>query len=86
MRFSKIASQRAHALFLQTVNSSPVAVPPSHGSSQIDPPPEMICYRSQALAIVRHFFELSSQMGRLPSLLGREFFRARVSHHAVPQL
>jgi hypothetical protein len=23
-------------------------------------------------------------VGRLPSLLGREFFRARVSHHAIP--
>ena len=23
-------------------------------------------------------------MGRLPSILGREFFRAKVSHHAIP--
>jgi DNA-directed RNA polymerase specialized sigma24 family protein len=49
-----------------------------------DPRPEMLCFRGQALALVRHFFEISSQVGRLPSLLGREFFRARVSHHAVP--
>ena len=27
---------------------------------------------------------ISSQVGRLPSLLGREFFRARVSHHSIP--
>lgn len=85
MRFSKTASQRARALYLQTVAASPsVAGLCSEESSEIDPPPEMVCYRSQALAIVRHFFELSSQMGRLPSLLGREFFRARVSHHAIP--
>ena len=49
-----------------------------------DPRPEMLCFRGQTLAIARHFFEISSQMGRLPSLLGREFFRARVSHHAIP--
>ncbi|HUI82824.1 MAG TPA: sigma factor-like helix-turn-helix DNA-binding protein [Candidatus Binatia bacterium] len=49
-----------------------------------DPRPEMLCFRGQALALVRHFFELSCQLGRLPSLLGREFFRARVSHHATP--
>ncbi len=49
-----------------------------------DPRPEMLCFREQTLAIMRHFFEISSQMGRLPSLLGREFFRARVSHHAIP--
>jgi hypothetical protein len=51
---------------------------------EIDPRPEISCYRGQTLAIVRHFFEISSQVGRLPSLLGREFFRARVSHHAIP--
>jgi DNA-directed RNA polymerase specialized sigma24 family protein len=85
MRFSKIASQRAHALYLGTVAASPsVAAPAWEEFPEIDPPPEMVCYRSQALAIVRHFFELSSQVGRLPSLLGREFFRARVSHHAIP--
>ena len=41
-------------------------------------------FRSQTLAIVRHFFEISCQIGRLPSILGREFFRVRVSHHAIP--
>ena len=51
---------------------------------EIDPRPEMICFRGQTLALVRHFFELSCQVGRLPSLLGREFFRAKVSHHAIP--
>jgi len=49
-----------------------------------DPRPEMVCFRGQTLAIMRHFFEISSQLGRLPSLLGREFFRAKVSHHAIP--
>jgi len=51
---------------------------------EIDPRPEMVCFRGQTLALVRHFFELSCQVGRLPSLLGREFFRAKVSHHAIP--
>jgi hypothetical protein len=41
-------------------------------------------FRSQTLALVRHFFEISCQIGRLPSIMGREFFRARVSHHAIP--
>lgn len=41
-------------------------------------------YRAQTLSIVRHFFEVSCQIGRLPSILGREFFRARVTHHAIP--
>jgi Sigma-70, region 4 len=49
-----------------------------------DPEPETVCYRGQTLAIVRHFFEMSCQFGRLPSILGREFFRAKVSHHSIP--
>ncbi len=57
--------------------------PPAHAVG-FDPEPETICYRGQTLAIVRHFFEMSCQLGRLPSILGREFFRAKVSHHAIP--
>jgi len=49
-----------------------------------DPRPETVCFRRQTMAIMRHFFEISSQLGRLPSLLGREFFHAKVSHHAIP--
>jgi hypothetical protein len=57
--------------------------PPEH-AVDFDPEPEVVFYRGQALAIVRHFFEMSCQFGRLPSILGREFFRAKVSHHAIP--
>jgi hypothetical protein len=45
---------------------------------------DALFFRGQALAIVRHFFEIASQVGRLPSILGRELFRAKVSHHAIP--
>jgi len=57
---------------------------PPQQAVAFDPEPETVCYRGQALAIVRHFFEMSCQMGRLPSILGREFFRAKVSHHSIP--
>ena len=46
--------------------------------------PDVLFFRAQTLAIVRHFFEISCQIGRLPSILGREFFRAKVSHHGIP--
>ncbi|HVP49944.1 MAG TPA: hypothetical protein VMT56_01850 [Candidatus Bathyarchaeia archaeon] len=45
---------------------------------------DALFFRSQALAIVRHFFEIATQVGRLPSIMGREFFRAKVSHHRIP--
>ena len=50
----------------------------------LDSRPEMICFRGQTLFMVRHFFEISCQLGRLPSLMGREFFRAKCTHHAIP--
>ena len=58
--------------------------PTAEEGDEIEARPEILCYRGQTFAMVRHFFEISSQVGRLPSLLGREFFRARVSHHAIP--
>ena len=79
MRFSRIAAHKAQLLLCQAAEPVPAVEPEA-----IDPRPEMLCFRGQTLAIVRHYFELSCQVGRLPSLLGREFFRARVSHHSIP--
>jgi hypothetical protein len=45
---------------------------------------DLLFFRAQTVAIVRHFFEIASQIGRVPSILGREFFRAKVSHHSIP--
>jgi DNA-directed RNA polymerase specialized sigma24 family protein len=81
MRMSKIAARKAKLLLMQ-IDAPTFA--PEVPAEQIDPRPEMVCFRGQTLALVRHHFELSSQLGRLPSLMGREFFRARVSHHRVP--
>jgi hypothetical protein len=70
------------------------ANPPLHvvaGRRSKTPPKEILCtrpdalfFRAQTQAIIRHFFEISCQIGRLPSILGREFFRAKVSHRRVP--
>jgi len=81
VRMSKIAAQKAKLLLMRAAEPAPAPEPQPEA---IDPRPEMVCFRGQTLAMVRHYFELSSQIGRLPSLMGREFFRAKVSHHAVP--
>ncbi len=86
MRTSRLAAHKAKLLLL---HSSPGATHQANNISagahqDFDARPEMLCFRGQTLALVRHFFELSSQVGRVSSLLGREFFRAKVSHHAIP--
>jgi hypothetical protein len=79
MRRSQLAARKVKLLLLVPHDN-----PPADELDLLDPRPEMICFRGQTLALVRHFFEISSQMGRISSLLGREFFRSRVSHHAIP--
>ena len=42
------------------------------------PESELWIYRDRTTAMLRRYFRLSVELGRLPSLLGREFFsRAR---------
>lgn len=40
-------------------------------------------YRSRTVAMLRHYMRYSIETGRLPSLLGREFFRAKVTSYTV---
>jgi len=40
-------------------------------------------YRGRTMALLRRYFRMSLDIGRLPSLLGREFFRARVTAYHV---
>ena len=45
------------------------------------PGPELWVYRDRTLALLHRYFRMSIEVGRLPSILGREFFRAKVSHY-----
>jgi len=40
-------------------------------------------YRGRTIGLLRRYFHMSLDLGRLPSLLGREFFRARVTSYHV---
>jgi DNA-directed RNA polymerase specialized sigma24 family protein len=43
--------------------------------------PDMWLYRDCTVALLKRYMRLSVEVGRLPSLLGREFFRTRVTSH-----
>ena len=45
--------------------------------------PDLWLYRDRTVAILKRYMRLSVEAGRLPSLLGREFFRGHVSHYRV---
>jgi hypothetical protein len=43
-------------------------------------------YRDRTVGLLRRYMRLSVEVGRLPSLLGREFFRTRVTSYRVSTL
>jgi DNA-directed RNA polymerase specialized sigma24 family protein len=43
--------------------------------------PDLWLYRKRTVALLRRYMRLSIEVGRLPSLLGREFFRTRVTSY-----
>ena len=45
--------------------------------------PDLWLYRERTLALLRRYMRLSVEVGRLPSLLGREFFRTRITAYRV---
>lgn len=53
-------------------------VPPEFGYD-----PDLWLYRQRTLALLRRYFRLSIEVGRLPSLLGRELFRSKVTSYSV---
>ncbi len=45
--------------------------------------PDLWLYRDRTIGMLRRYYRLSIEVGRLPSLLGREFFRTRVTSYTV---
>jgi len=43
--------------------------------------PDLWLYRARTVALLRKYAKLSVEVGRLPSLLGREFFRTHVTSY-----
>ena len=45
--------------------------------------PEVAFYRKYTEGLLRRYVRLSMEVGRAPSLLGREMFRGKVTHYSV---
>ena len=48
-------------------------------TSALDRNPDLWLYRRRTAALLRRYMKLSLETGRLPSVIGREFFRAKVT-------
>jgi DNA-directed RNA polymerase specialized sigma24 family protein len=45
--------------------------------------PDLWLYRRRTRAILRRYFQMSIEAGRLPSILGQEFFRSHVTSYSA---
>ncbi len=51
--------------------------------SEVAADPDLWLYRDRTVGMLRRYLRISIEVGRLPSLLGREFFRTRVTSYRV---
>src|ERR1700690_557358 len=49
----------------------------------LDRNPDLWLYRGRTVALLRRYLRFSLETGRLPSLVGREFFRAKVTYYTA---
>jgi hypothetical protein len=56
---------------------------PRSGRESGEVSPEMCLYRERTTALLRRYCRLSVELGRVPALLGREFFRSRVTSYTM---
>ena len=55
------------------MNAQPTSVPRQH----------LAAYHDRTIALLRRYFAMSLEIGRMPSVLGREVFRSRVTSYRV---
>lgn len=74
------------------MSTQPVSVPGHSLMGQAEFPPSVVVgeadsdlwlYRARTVAMLRRYARASVEVGRLPSLLGREFFRSRVTSYSM---
>lgn len=58
-------------------------VPIENRETDFQPDPDLWLYRDRTVALLKRYARLSVEVGRLPSLLGREFFRTRVTSYRM---
>lgn len=64
--------------------AEPVQAPVTEGQpARAEPRVELAFYRKYTEALLRRYLRLSTQVGRTPSLMGRELFRGSASHYTM---
>jgi hypothetical protein len=84
-----VRSLPAHQFSAQAAEMSPVAQSPTPQEQERDLEEiferdrQLRVYRARTVSLLRRYMKYSIETGRLPSLLGKEFFRAKVTAYTV---
>ncbi len=68
---------------LQSDELGSAAVPPDYGYVDSARERELWLYRERTVSLLHRYFRLSLEVGRLPSILGRELFRSKVTSYRM---
>jgi hypothetical protein len=68
---------------LKRIQAERAAATEPQPESRPNPRPQLAFYRKYTEAILRRYMRMSLDVGRVPSILGREMFRAKVSNYRV---
>lgn len=63
--------------------TTPLPLPPSCEHNSSDCEPELSFYRWRTRSLLRKYVRIAVETGRLPSMLGRECFRAKVTSYPL---
>ena len=75
----------SHNLELDECTDEDASIPTSEESFRIDlgGDPDLWLYRERTIALLKRYLRISIEVGRLPSLLGRELFRSKVTSYRM---
>jgi hypothetical protein len=78
---SSSSSSLSQSSFSSTLGASALPRAPNQAPYIPGSDPDLWLYRERTVGLLRRYHRLSVEVGRLPSLLGREFFRTRVTSY-----
>lgn len=83
--FSESSPKSASWEMLPAHNFPGQAFPDEEGMEDdpLDRNPDLWLYRKRTVGLLRRYMRFSLETGRLPSLVGREFFRAKVTYYTA---
>lgn len=63
--------------------ANPAASPQNAPHPDFEPDPDLWLYRNKTISVLRRYMRWSLEAGRVPSLLGREIFRSRLTSYSA---